>query len=181
MRYRVGIKTRDRILESTRQLVADSGLEGTTIKGICDRAGILAGSFYNLFSSKEEAVLAVVSDAIQQVEPDPDAPADIRSLVDAYVRFIDEQEPVARVYMEVAVARSVRDEKLRARVMRHHETRIELFSAALDDAGIVEAAAMAELMVAALNGLALHRLLDPGFDLRGQAERLLSLRPVPTR
>lgn len=176
MRYRAGLETRDRILEATRQLVADEGLEGTTIKGICDRAGILAGSFYNLFSSKEEAVLSVVADAIARVELDPSGPADIHSLVDAYVRFVTEQEPVARVYMEVAIARGARDENLRTRVMRHHDNRVELFTDALADASVPEPGAVAELMVAALNGLALHRLLDPNFDLRGHATRLLTLR-----
>ncbi len=179
MRYRVGLETRDRILEATRSLVGDFGLEGTTIKAICERAGILAGSFYNLFESKEEAILSVVRDAIGMVEPDPDSPADITSLVDAYVRFVEEQEPVARVYLEVAMARGLREEKLRNRVMRHHERRVALFAEAMAQAGVDEPAQMAELMVAALNGLAFHRLLDDSFDLRGQARRLLTLRPLP--
>lgn len=175
MRYRVGIATRQRILDATRQLVSEHGLEGTTIKAICERAGILAGSFYNLFASKEEAVLTIVSEAIQAVEPDPDERSDIGALVDAYVRFVEEQEPVARVYLEVAVARSIRDGDLHARVMRHHDRRVQRFAEGLAAAGVEGAAAMAELMVAALNGLALHRLLDPTFDLGRHARRLLTI------
>lgn len=177
MRYRVGLETKDRILEATRMLVGEHGLEGTTIKSICERAGILPGSFYNLFDSKEEVVLTVVREAIQAVEPDPDGPADIHSLVDAYVRFFEEEEDLARVYLEVAVARAIRNESLRARVARHHERRVERFTEALAAIRVDQPADMAELLLAALNGLALHRLLDPHFDLRGQAGLLLTLRP----
>ena len=89
MRYKAGLETRDRILEATRGLIAEEGLEGTTIKAICDRAGVLPGSFYNLFSSKEEAILSVVRDAIDAVDPDPshEGPDDIDALVDAYVTW----------------------------------------------------------------------------------------------
>jgi Transcriptional regulator len=73
MRYRVGLETRTRILEATRDLVAAQGLEKTTIKAICEKAGILVGSFYNLFQSKEEAILTVVADAIRAVGPDGEA------------------------------------------------------------------------------------------------------------
>jgi AcrR family transcriptional regulator len=189
MRYRVGLETRDRILEATRALVGEARSyqragrpprpDGTTIKAICDRAGILAGSFYNLFDSKEEAVLSVVREAIQAVEPDPEQAMDIVALVDAYADFFEQQEAMARVYLEVAVSGSLRNEALRSRVMRHHEQRLEIFSAALGRAGIDDPSEVAELLIAALNGLALHRLLDPTFDLRSQARRLLEMR-VPS-
>lgn len=176
MRYRVGLETRGKILAATRDLIGESGLEGATIKAICERAGVLAGSFYNLFATKDEAILAVVREAIEMVEPDPKESADVKALVDAYVRFIEEQEAVARIYVMVALGRAVREEDLRTRVLRHHERRVARFEAAMRAAGVPDPAEMAELMVAALNGLALHRLLDPGFDLRGQAQRLLTLR-----
>lgn len=172
MRYRVGIETRTRILDATRQLVSEAGLEGTTIKGICSRAGILAGSFYNLFSSKEEAILVVVREAIQMVEPDPEAAVDLETLVDAYVRFFEEQEALARVYMLVAVGGGVRDESLRARLLRHHERRVERFTEAYAAAGAAQPEEMAELMVTSLNGLALHRILDPKFDFATHAHCL---------
>ncbi len=179
MRYRVGIETRARILGATRELVSEFGLEATTIKAICQRAGILAGSFYNLFSSKEEAILVVIREAIQMVEPNPGETADVEALVAAYVRFFEEHEHLGRVYVMVAVGGGVRDEALRARLMRHHERRVERFTDALAAAEVQNAEQMAELMVAALNGLALHRILDPKFDFPGQAERLLTLRPGP--
>ncbi|MBM3696633.1 MAG: TetR/AcrR family transcriptional regulator, partial [Actinobacteria bacterium] len=57
VRYRAGLETQERILAATRALLAEGSLEGITLKGICERAGVLPGSFYNLFETKEEAVV----------------------------------------------------------------------------------------------------------------------------
>jgi AcrR family transcriptional regulator len=179
MRYRVGLETRTRILDATRDLVAEVGLEGTTIKAICDRAGILAGSFYNLFSSKEEAILTVVAQAIREVEPDPDQPAEVAALVDAYVDFVETREAAARVYLTVAVTGGLTDPDVRARMLRHHRARAERFADALGrrrpDLSPEAVRSRVEALLAALNGLAFHRLLDPTFDLRRHARGLLEI------
>ena len=86
MRYKAGLETRDKILQATRSLIAEVGLEGTTIKAICDRAGVLPGSFYNLFDSKEQVIITVVREAIDAVDPDPEhlGTDTVADLVDAY-------------------------------------------------------------------------------------------------
>ena len=179
MRYRVGLETRTRILDATRDLVAELGLDGTTIKAICERAGILVGSFYNLFSSKEEAILTVVADAIRAVGPDPHGPTTVADLVDAYVDFVEESEATARVYLMVAVTGGLTDPDIRARMLRHHQRRVELFAEALTkarpDLSEPELRQRVEALLAALNGLAFHRLLDPAFDLRRHAQGLLDI------
>ena len=71
-RYQVGIRTERKILEATRELLAEGGLDAVTLKAICDRAGVQAGSFYNIFPSKEQAIMQVAREAIQAVDPDPD-------------------------------------------------------------------------------------------------------------
>lgn len=180
MRYKAGLETRDRILESTRAQIAEQGLEGTTIKTICDRAGVLAGSFYNLFDSKEQAILTAVRAAIEAVDPDPEHSGKdtLEDLVNAYIRFIEEQDDLARVYIRIAVASRVNPE-LRGRVLRHHESRVRRFSAALSkarpDLDGAEANDRAETLVSALNGIALHRSIDPDFEVSRYAHRLLGL------
>ena len=180
MRYKAGIETRGKILEATRSLIAEEGLEGTTIKAICDRAGVLPGSFYNLFSSKEEAILSVVREAIDAVDPDPshEGPDDLDALVDAYIRFLEEQDDVARVYIRIAVAGARNNNgEIKGRVLRHHEGRVKRFSGALQsrDRTISEEQAerRAETLVTALNGIALHRVIDPEFDVGFHARALL--------
>lgn len=179
MRYRAGLETQAKILDATRMLIAESGLDGTTIKAICERSGVLPGSFYNLFDSKEQAVLTVVREAIAAADPDPEQLGNesLKDLVEAYVRFVTRQGELARVYIGIAVSGSRGKPELRGRVLRHHEARVARFKAAiakekpkLSDA---EATRRAETLVSALNGVALHRVLDTKFDVAVHAHALL--------
>ncbi len=179
-RYRAGIETRDRILESIRSLLANGGLKGATIRAICAQAEIRPGSFYNLFPSKEAAVVTVVREALEAVDPDPDRRGSdtIEDLLEAYIRFIEERPALARVYMHAAVTAPSSDTHLAARILRHHQNRIERFAAALErhDPSLQgsDAARGAELLLAALNGLALAKIVDPGLDFGAHARSLLS-------
>jgi AcrR family transcriptional regulator len=178
MRYRAGLETQDRILHATRSLIADGGLEGTTIKGICDRAGVLPGSFYNLFPSKEQAILTVVREAIDAVDPDPQHLGidTLDDLVEAYVRFVTEQGDLARVYIGIAVSGGRNDSELKGRVIRHHQGRVSRFAVAIKrerpQLTGLDAERRADTLVSALNGLTLSHVLDPGFDLAAHARAL---------
>jgi len=179
MRYRAGLETQAKILAATRKLIAESGLEGTTIKAICDRSGVLPGSFYNLFDSKEQAVLTVVRQAIDAADPDPEQLGieSLKDLVDAYVRFLTGQGDMARVYIGIAVSGSRGKPELRGRVLRHHQARVARFRKAIEkempELSETEAIRRAETLVTALNGVALHRVLDPKFDVAVHARALL--------
>jgi AcrR family transcriptional regulator len=49
-------RTLDRIVTAAQELLRESGLEGTTVSSIVERAGTSVGSFYARFSGKEELV-----------------------------------------------------------------------------------------------------------------------------
>jgi AcrR family transcriptional regulator len=178
-RYRVGLETRERILSATRRLLGEVGIEGVTLKAITDQASVGAGSFYNLFDSKEEVVFEVVREAIEAVDPDPaGAGTDtLADLVEAFVQFVTESTPIARIYLQLAVGRGLTDAQVAARVLRSHRRRVERFADAVRrdrpelDEG--EAEAEAELLLASLTGLALTALVDATFDMRAHAVRLL--------
>ncbi len=183
MRYRAGLETREKILDATRELLAGVGLDGTTISAICGKAGIRAGSFYNLFSSKEEAVLTAVREAITAVDPDPARRGDetVEDLIEAYIRFITGEPVLARVYLRIAVGGAMSDPAIAERVLRHHQARVERLREALlrsrEDLGLAEAELAAEAMLAAMNGYAIHSMLDPGFDFASHARRLIQAGP----
>jgi AcrR family transcriptional regulator len=178
-RYRVGLETRERILSATRRLLGEVGIEGVTLKAITDQASVGAGSFYNLFDSKEEVVFEVVREAIEAVDPDPaGAGTDtLADLVEAFVQFVTESTPIARIYLQLAVGRGLTDAQVATRVLRSHRRRVERFADAVRrdrpelDEG--EAEAEAELLLASLTGLALTALVDATFDMRAHAVRLL--------
>lgn len=179
MRYKAGLETRGRILEATRALIAANGLEGTTIKAICQEAGVLPGSFYNLFPSKEQAILTVVREAIDAVDPDPGHQGidTLDELVSAYVRFLVEQPDLSRVYIRIGVSGAGSSPELTGRMVRHHQGRVARFAAAMKrespDLAETLAERRAETLVLALNGIALHRVIDPEFDVAWHARALL--------
>lgn len=178
-RYQAGLRTEARIVEATRALLGEVGLEGTTLAEICTRAGIRAGSFYNLFESKEEVVLKVVGEAIAAVDPDPEGhhTDTIDDLVEAYIAFVTGSSDLARIYLQIAVSGALADGALHKRVVGHHERRVGRFADALrrerPDVTAEEAEAIAETLLATLNGLAFRGVLDAAFDFSGYARRVL--------
>ncbi len=48
--------TREKLLNAAIDLVNRSGMEALTVRNICDEAGLSTGSFYNLFSGKDELI-----------------------------------------------------------------------------------------------------------------------------
>ena len=133
MRYKAGLATRERILSAIRELLAERGLEATTVKAVCERAEIGAGSFYNLFDSKEEAVLAVIREAIEAVDPDPlgESNDTLADLIGAYAKFVTGNPRLARVYIIIAVGGGLTDPDAAQRVMRSHDVRVDRFRQAL--------------------------------------------------
>lgn len=180
-RYQAGIETESRIVDATRSLLAEVGLEGTTLKAICERAEVRAGSFYNLFDSKGAVVMQVVREAIDAVDPDPQGAGTdtLEELVDAYIRFFEEQPQLARVYVMAGLQGESSGEGTRRRFLRHHLRRVERFAGALarGDRGLssAEAEIQAEILLGALDGLAFRWSLDTDFALgafaRTAAER----------
>ncbi|MDH3729506.1 MAG: TetR/AcrR family transcriptional regulator [Acidimicrobiia bacterium] len=172
-RYRAGLETRDRILVAVRKLLSSNGLEGTTIKAICAAAGVQAGSFYNLFEGKEQAILAVVREAIDAVDPDPDhhGTDTVEELTAAYVDFITSQPDLARVYVRIGVGAGLGGSDSGDTFVAHHRRRVERFAAAIarSEQG-ADATAEAEVILAALNGLAVQWLLDATTDFEGLAK-----------
>jgi AcrR family transcriptional regulator len=72
---------RDELLELAATMFAERGLRATTVRDIADSAGILSGSLYHHFKSKEQMVEEVLGDfldwlferyqQIVDIEPDP--------------------------------------------------------------------------------------------------------------
>jgi len=180
-RYLPGLQTRDRILESTRWLLARVGLDGTTLSAILERASVRAGSFYNLFDSKDEVILTVIREAINAVDPHPDGVGKdtVEELVDAYVEFITGQPTLAKIYLQTAVGGAMNDDGLAHRVLSHHETRVSRLADAIrreTRTSKPKSQIQAEMLLAGLNGLAFHWLLDPDFDIAARARDLLESR-----
>jgi len=60
-------RTRRRLIEAGRTLIAEHGVSGLRIQDITEQADIALGSFYNYFPTKEELVEAVVADSLSEL------------------------------------------------------------------------------------------------------------------
>ena len=56
------LSRRDELLDLAATMFADRGLRATTVRDIADSAGILSGSLYHHFKSKEQMVEEVLKD-----------------------------------------------------------------------------------------------------------------------
>ncbi len=54
------------ILEAAERVVSKSGIQGATLRGIADEAGISTGAIYYYFSSKEEILYALMDSSLSE-------------------------------------------------------------------------------------------------------------------
>jgi AcrR family transcriptional regulator len=78
------MRTREAILEATRALLAESGVQGLTVEGVAARAGVAKTTIYRRWRSKDELALAVLIDMVEQVVAVPDT-GDTRQELIAFV------------------------------------------------------------------------------------------------
>ncbi len=175
-RYKTGIETRQRIVDATQELLAEGGVEGTTIQAICRRADVRPGSFYNLFPSKDAAILGVVEQAAQQAEGTHAETETIGDIIDEYVNFLMNHTTEATIYVRIAVVGALSDPDMLQRLGELEKARRTRFANALaiqqPSIPLEEVREESALLLSTLNGLALHYLLDPRFDVRRHANRL---------
>jgi AcrR family transcriptional regulator len=61
------LATRAKLIDAGRRIVADKGVEATTIQDITDAADVGRGSFYNFFDTKDQLVEAIVRDVLDSL------------------------------------------------------------------------------------------------------------------
>lgn len=55
------------ILAATREMLAEVGYAGTTMRNLAERAGVVPGTLYNLYKSKDELILAALEEMLDEV------------------------------------------------------------------------------------------------------------------
>ena len=167
--------TRQRILESARDLIYAQSYADAGVAAICERAGVRKGSFYHFFPSKRELTLAVLDDFRTELETElwgrafaPDAP-----VLERFERFVEilyrQQKAIAGEagrllgcpFGNLGVELATRDEVIRQKVdgiLRDLEAyfreALEV-SVAAEELSQVDTAATAEAMLAFLEGVLL--------------------------
>src|SRR5437016_459615 len=167
--------TREKLFEAAARVFEEQGIGGASIEAIAAAAGFTRGAFYSNFKSKDELIIAMLEDHVEQ------SVGRIRDLLDRHKNladFIDalktmdrnQQDPLGRsplLHMEM-ILYVARAEKRRPELAKRLRARRKLI------ADIVETTLKNSGKKAALNptwtgaillaledGFRLHRLIDP--------------------
>lgn len=172
--------TRDRALDAALELLGDGGIRALTHARVDERAGLPKGSTSNWFRTREALVAGVVAWLSERERAEFDAaprpvietPGD---LVDAFTELIAVQSgPLATrtrarysLFLEGA-----RSPELLAPLIVQRTIFVEWSTALLARIGAADPAGAVRSVMAALDGLLLHRVtVDPDAEIRPVVER----------
>jgi len=162
-------RRRAQILEAARACFAARGFRQTTIEEICAEAGISPGALYRYFGSKADIVAAITLDARTTAEAALDRLSGAERLLDGLTEmaraffdsFARDEGLMAEIWAEAA-----RDPELAGALNQRDRITVGRLAAAIENAargGSVYPALApedaAELLIAALEGMALRRAL----------------------
>jgi AcrR family transcriptional regulator len=166
--------TRDKLFEAAARVFEEQGINAASIEAIAAAAGFTRGAFYSNFTSKDELIVAMLEDHVEQaIRRNLDLLAkhqDMQDYIEAY-RKIDHsrQDPLGRaplLHMEmilfVARAEKRRPElakRLRAR--RQMLTEIVAIISRHEGKNFENPGWVAAILLALEDGFRLHRLIDP--------------------
>jgi len=167
--------TREKLFEAAARVFGEQGIGGASIETIAAAAGFTRGAFYSNFKSKDELIIAMLEDHVEQtIRRNLDLLARHKSLADFIeaLRTVDrrQQDPLARsplLHMEMIlfVARAEqRRPELAKRLRARRKLVAEIIETAARNNGRTPAlnpAWLASITLAIDDGFRLHRLIDP--------------------
>ncbi|MCL4817876.1 MAG: TetR/AcrR family transcriptional regulator [Vicinamibacteria bacterium] len=97
--------SRDRILQKSMELFAERGYEATSVREICEAAGLTKPTLYHFFGSKEGVFRALVEGALAEISTELaaalDAPGPVRARLRAFARLYFERTRARRPLMRL--------------------------------------------------------------------------------
>ncbi len=104
---------RQEILDTATSVFAEKGIVATTVRDISERAGILSGSLYHHFASKEEMISEILAPVVEsQVEG-----------FDRIVAAVDDPKEILRRLIAAAIMQTAANPQV-ARILRQDEHHI---------------------------------------------------------
>jgi AcrR family transcriptional regulator len=167
--------TRDKLFEAAARVFEDQGIGGASIEAIAAGAGFTRGAFYSNFASKDELIIAMIENHVEQsIRRMHELLARHKNLAD----FIDalktmdrtQQDPLGRsplLHMEMILFVS-RAEKRRPELAKRLRARRKLIADIVETTaknsgrnGVLSPAWAGAVVLAMEDGFRLHRLIDP--------------------
>ncbi len=182
-----GQATRLRIATAAAELVAELGWDAVTTRAVAARAGVNQGLIHYHFGSMQALLQAAVVAALEAETSGAAQPftegtfgAGLTGAFDAVDHF-DPRSPSAILLVE-AMVRAMRDPHIAEAIVGSLQafrdlvaTRVRLAAATGEIPADVSPIATGTLVAATLDGVLLHRIIDPSTDVAGVREMLLRL------
>ena len=167
--------TREKLFEAAARVFEEQGIGGASIEAIAAAAGFTRGAFYSNFKSKDELIIAMLEDHVEQ------SIGRIRDLLEQRENLADfldalktmdrsQQDPLGRspfLHMEMILF-VARAEKRRPELAKRLRARRKLVADIIETTakntrpdGILDPAWAGALVLALEDGFRLHRLIDP--------------------
>src|SRR5215471_9040870 len=167
--------TRDKLFDAAARVFEEQGIGGASIEAIAAEAGFTRGAFYSNFKSKDELIIAMLEDHVEQsIRRNLDILAQHRDLDDfiAALKTMDRttQDPLGRspllhIEMILYVARAEkRRPELAKRLRARRKLIADIVEGTLTSDGrndTLNPPWMAAVVLALEDGFRLHRLIDP--------------------
>jgi AcrR family transcriptional regulator len=167
--------TREKLFEAAAQLFEEQGIGGASIEAIAAAAGFTRGAFYSNFKSKDELIIAMLEDHVEQsIRRSLELLATHKNLADFInaLKAMDrsQQDPLGRsplLHMEMILF-VARAEKRRPELAERLRARRKLIADIVETTNknsgrnaVPNPARAAALLLALEDGFRLHRLIDP--------------------
>ncbi|WP_350274812.1 TetR/AcrR family transcriptional regulator [Kribbella sp. HUAS MG21] len=166
-----GREIRRKLAAATAELIVELGWSAVSTRLVAARAGVAASLVHYHFPSidvlRREAAMGVLTELLdaarQQVEQADTAEIGLSELLEVLDR---EDGAVSLLFVEAYLA-ATRDDVLRVQLSRLAADFRQTLARLLDDNGIELPEPSAVVLAAALDGLMLHRALDPTLSSQG--------------
>jgi len=166
--------TRDKLFEAAARVFEEQGINAASIEAIAAAAGFTRGAFYSNFDSKDELIIAMLEDHVEQsVRLCLELLAkhqDLQDFLDAFRNMSrGRQDPLGRsplLHMEMILF-VARAEKRRPELAKRLRARRQMFTEIVtiiskhEGKNFENPGWVAAILLALEDGFRLHRLIDP--------------------
>jgi AcrR family transcriptional regulator len=164
-------ETRQRLFAAAAEVFEARGIGGATIDAVVEAAGFSRGAFYSNFGSKDDLIIAMLEDHVEQsIRRNQELLSAHRRPADflAALRAVDrgQQDPLGRspmLHIEL-ILYAARAEERRPELAERLRARRALAAEIVATTGsgaIVDVERSAAILVALEDGFRLHQLIDP--------------------
>ena len=160
--------TRDKLFEAAARVFEEQGINAASIEAIAAAAGFTRGAFYSNFDSKDELIVAMLEDHVEQtIRRNLDLLAKHRDLQDYLEAFRNmdrtRQDPLGRSPLLFVARAEKRRPELAKRLRARRQMLTEIVAAISKHEGknFERPEWVAAILLALEDGFRLHRLIGP--------------------